>query len=387
MIMISKRTATKTTNNHHRSIAASLAAQPEFAIPGEEDLEFTCSFMRGLISPLSPKINERNYIICSKSSFLNIFKAYVKINPEKLIRSVGFCFVMISTLFQISQPITLFVGALLYGLGVGIGKYLGVQIDWEAYILGQVCVTMLQLSSFYLKATYDLPDERERSRPLVGNNTETSLTRTKMLLVSYTTMTIGAVFTVLLFTNRLVNAPVFTILGSSFVVVFLYAVPPFRLVDSGYGELVTSFLVANMIPGFGFLLQTGEFHRLLPMITFPLTLLYLAMELALSLEKFEINPNPRVKSLMFRLGWQNGMLIHNALIFIAYLLIITAGFLGLPLGLVVPGLLSLPIGMFQIWQISQINAGAKPRWKLLRLTAIALVALSAYLLGYALWVR
>ncbi len=294
---------------------------------------------------------------------------------------------MISTLFQISQPITLFVGALLYGLGVGIGKYLGVQIDWEAYILGQVCVTMLQLSSFYLKATYDLPDERERSRPLVGNNTETSLTRTKMLLVSYTTMTIGAVFTVLLFTNRLVNAPVFTILGSSFVVVFLYAVPPFRLVDSGYGELVTSFLVANMIPGFGFLLQTGEFHRLLPMITFPLTLLYLAMELALSLEKFEINPNPRVKSLMFRLGWQNGMLIHNALIFIAYLLIITAGFLGLPLGLVVPGLLSLPIGMFQIWQISQINAGAKPRWKLLRLTAIALVALSAYLLGYALWVR
>lgn len=292
---------------------------------------------------------------------------------------------MITSLLKISQPIALLGGVLLYALGVGIANYLGVLINWEAYFLGQICVTMLQLSSFYLNATYDLPVENKPrfTRDSSGNTSE--LTRTKMLLVSFTMLTIGAVFTVLLFSNHLMNSPAFIILASAFLLSFFYAVPPFRLIYSGYGELVSSFLMSNLIPGLGFLLQTGEFHRLLPMLTFPITAFYLAMEMAFSLEHYAADLQNNIRTMMVRIGWQRGMFFHNLIILFGFLLIVVPALLGLPGSLVLPSLLSLPVGLFQIWHIVQIGAGAKPRWRLLRLTAMTTVGLTAYLLAYGLW--
>ena len=292
---------------------------------------------------------------------------------------------MFSYLVKISNPGALLAGFLLYGLGVAIAKYLSVEINSSAYVFGQICVTMLQLSRYYLKATYDLPAERDPRAALGAGSEETSLTRTKLLLLSFTTLTIGAVFTVLLFTYHWVNWPVFIIIAASFLLMFLYAVPPFRLVYSGYGELISAFFMANLVPGIGFLLQAGDFHRLLAMITFPITALYLALELAFSLEHYQALAKGSARSMMERFGWQTGMFFHNVMILFGYLLIGVAALSGMPLSLVIPGLVSLPLGFFQIWQISQIGGGAKPHWRLLRLTAAATVGLTAYLFAFSLW--
>jgi 1,4-dihydroxy-2-naphthoate octaprenyltransferase len=174
-------------------------------------------------------------------------------------------------------------------------------------------------------------------------------------------------------------------LGLAFLVAFFYAVPPFRLVYSGYGELALSLQMANIIPALAFLLQVGNLHRLLAMITFPITALYLAMLLALSLEGYASDEKYRRKTSMVRLGWQRGMNLHNLLILFGFLLFGLAAILGLPWSLTWPGLLGLPLGLFQIWQMSLIASGAKPRWRLLSFNAVATVVLTAYLVTFTLW--
>jgi len=62
-----------------------------------------------------------------------------------------------------------------------------------------------------------------------------------------------------------------------------------------------------------------------------------------------------------------------------------AAVLGLPWLLTWPGLLGLPLGLFQIWQMNSIASGAKPHWRLLSLNAVATVVLTAYLVTFTLW--
>jgi hypothetical protein len=59
--------------------------------------------------------------------------------------------------------------------------------------------------------------------------------------------------------------------------------------------------------------------------------------------------------------------------------------LGLPWSLTWPGLLALPIGLFEIIQINQISGGSKPRWTVLNFTASALIGLTVYFITLALW--
>jgi len=56
------------------------------------------------------------------------------------------------------------------------------------------------------------------------------------------------------------------------------------------------------------------------------------------------------------------------------------------MGIVLAKLLTLPIGLFQVWQIWQISRGAKPRWNILKITAYATFAITLYLQTYTLWV-
>lgn len=296
---------------------------------------------------------------------------------------------VLSLFIRDSQPLVLLAGFLLYALGSGIFVYLGYTLDWSRYWLGQGCVTLLQLSSYYLKAYYDAPSDaaarRNATRPRDPLDAPESLPRPVLLQAALTTLTIGAIVTVLLVAQGAMNLPTLFILGTAFLLSFFYAVPPLRLVDSGYGELSEAFLVMNLVPALAFLFQAGSIHRLLAMLTFPLTALYLAMKLAISFSHYASDLKQDRKTLLVRMGWQRGMNFHNLLILGAYLLYGVATLLDLPWSLTWPPLLTLPFGLFQIWQMRQIANGASPRWRLLTFTAVSVVGLSAYFLTLALW--
>jgi 1,4-dihydroxy-2-naphthoate octaprenyltransferase len=294
-----------------------------------------------------------------------------------------------NNLIKFTQPLSLLAGILLYLLGGGVAHYMGIQIDWLVYWLGQGCIILLILSSSFLKAYYDFPQSirsmrRDRRVPRQDED-ERLLVKTAVLQAAFTTLATGSVLTVLLYTRGSINLTTLFILGTAFLIAFFYAVPPPQLVYSGYGELVFAIFLANLTPAFAFSLQAGDLHRLLAMLTFPLTSLLLAVILALSLKTHAENIKTNRRTLMVRIGWQLGFQVHHLMVLLAYLVIGIAAFLGLPWELGWPAFLTLPIALYQIWIINQIAVGKSPNWKILNLTAAVTFGLTAYLITFALW--
>jgi 1,4-dihydroxy-2-naphthoate octaprenyltransferase len=278
-----------------------------------------------------------------------------------------------------SRLLSLLIVVLMYGLGTGIVRYLGYSLNWLVFFIGLAALLMLVASSFFLSDYFAIPVEQAR------RDADIAARRQSLLLAAITTLTVGAVLTVLLYSLKVMSLSVFLLLGIAFLLAYFYAVPPFRLADRGYGELAYAMLVTNLTPALAFLFQTSNFHRLLAMLTFPMTAFYLAMLLALSLPGYAEDLKNDQGTMMVTLGWQRGMNFHNWLILAGYLLLVLDVVLGLPWGLVWPALLTVPLGGFQIWLFVQITAGAKPNWRLITILAAAIVIVTGYLLTLSLW--
>ena len=257
---------------------------------------------------------------------------------------------------QLSRPLFLLGGVLVYALGVGIARYLGTQIDWGLYILGQVYVTTMQLAAQLLNEYFDSPADQENSNrtPFSGGSGavgEGKLSRDFVMWAALTTLTILASLSVVMLNVTNISPLLVTIIGLAFIGSFFYSAPPVRLSNSGYGELTTSILVANIVPIFAFVLQTGELHRLLVMSTFPLTALHLAMMIVFEFPDYINDIKFDKFTLLVRVGWERGMILHNILILTAFFLLGLAAMFGLPLAIVMPAFIALPIGLLQIWQM------------------------------------
>jgi 1,4-dihydroxy-2-naphthoate octaprenyltransferase len=301
-------------------------------------------------------------------------------------------FEKIRLFIRLSRPLFLLGGVLFYALGISMADYLGVQLNPGVMLLGLLWVFFLQLSSQYLNEYFDAPGDLEnRNRTFFSGGSgavgKGKLSRTTPLFAAATALTLTASTTVVLlqqvsFSPLLVLIMVIAVLGG-----LLYSVPPFRLATSGYGELTTSILVANLVPSFAFTLQFGELHRLVAMGTFSLTLLHLAMMVVFEFPDYAADIKYEKLNLLVRIGWERSITLHNMLILCAYLLLGLAMFFGLPIHIALPALFTLPLGLLEIWQLRRIAAGGKPNWNALGLNAIVLLGSMAYLLAYAFWTR
>ena len=299
----------------------------------------------------------------------------------------------IKLLVLFARPWSLLAGTLTYALGAGVAKFLGFGIKENRFWSGLVVVILLLLASYALKAYYDhIDSDRPLSRAQKDLQDEEQkavkrVPRQSLLLVAFTILTAGAAFTVLLIAEGAIHFASLIILGIIFLLAFFYGVPPIRLVYSGYGELSEGILLVGLIPALAYLLQTGDLHRLLPMLSFPLLAFYLAMRLAHSLKQYARDLKLGRRTLILQIGWLRGMALHNILVLTGYLLLGIAAAFGLPWALTWPGLLTLPVGLYQVYQMNQISAGVKPAWRLLKLTAAATFGLTTYLMALAIWTR
>ena len=293
---------------------------------------------------------------------------------------------------QLSRPFFLLGGALVYALGVGIARYLGAPIDWGLYILGQAYITTMQLSAQLLNEYFDSPADRDNPNrtPFSGGSGavgDGKLSQEFVMWAALTSLTILASLTVVLFNVTTISPLLVTIVGLAFIGSFFYSAPPIRLSNSGYGELTTSILVANLVPIFAFVLQSGELHRLLVMSTFPLTALHLAMMIVFEFPDYLNDIKYDKYNLLVRVGWERGMVLHNILILTAFFLLGLAAMFGLPLAIVLPAFIPLPLGLLQIWQMRRIAGGGKPNWTTMAFTAVVLFGSVTYLLAFTFWTR
>jgi 1,4-dihydroxy-2-naphthoate polyprenyltransferase len=295
-------------------------------------------------------------------------------------------------MIRMARPHFLLGGILLYALGVGIARYLGQSIDWQLYFMGQAWITFMQLSTHFLNEYYNGPADiaNPNRTPFSGGSGAIGpgkLPRAAALWGALAGLSATAYFTFFLVWTDALTPETILIMVLIFLGAFFYPVPPLRLEASGYGELTTSILVAFLVPAFGLLLQTDMLHRLLPMATFPLVSMHLAMLLAFELPDYATDLKYEKRTMMVRLGWEKGMLLHNIAILTAYLLLALGLILGMPLGIVGPAILTLPLGVLQIWLMHRIGSGARPNWTALTLTAIASFGIMSYLLAFSFWIR
>jgi len=276
----------------------------------------------------------------------------------------------------------LFIIALLYALGVGIADYLGATVDFGLYWLGQLWAFTLFLAIYLLDRTYDPKNGVEN----LGRQFFCVLPyRSALMLGAAISLTINASLTVLLIRSGQLTPSALTILVVIVIGAFLYAIPPIRLANTGFGELTLSILIANLVPAFAFLLQFGEFHRLVAMATFPLTFLLLAAILALHFPNYASHLKYRKDSLIVRMGWDTAMTVHNIFVLAAFVIVGLAALLGFPSFAATPLLLALPLALVQIWYVTRIASGTKPNWNALSLSAVFLVGFTSYLLTFAFW--
>jgi 1,4-dihydroxy-2-naphthoate octaprenyltransferase len=287
-------------------------------------------------------------------------------------------------LLRLSRPLNVIFAVLTYILGAGIARYLGILQHVGVFWLGLGGILLAQFSMGLLAEALrpvEQPSENDENRPERVN------LRNAALLVSLGALAALAVIAILLSQEGALTPVTILFLGLSLLIVLAYAVPPLRLVDAGLGEFALAVHIGMIALALGFVLQQGEYHRLVGIVSFPLTLLALAYFLILDFPSFAADEKYDRRTLLRSMGWQRAIPLHHGLLLGAYILLAGALLFGLAWGLIWPAFLTLPFAILQIFWLRNIGLGAKPIWSLLTVNALAVFGLTAYLLTFAFWLR
>ena len=291
---------------------------------------------------------------------------------------------MTLTLLRLSRPLQLLLAALTYLLGAGIARYLGIHLNGGAFWLGLVWVMLIQIAAYLLAEYFRLPFEPlgEADAPA-----QRLRLRTLLLQISAAALTLVAALTIVMLRSRFITPSSAIFLALIFLLLMAFSVPPLRLVNAGFGEFALAILFADFIPALAFLLQADKFHRLLPLVTFPLTLLALAYFLILDFPSFASDQKYGRSNLLIRLTWPRAIPLHHMLLLAAYMLFVAAPLFGFPWRLLWPVFLTLPLAAYQIFMLRNIGLGVKPLWTILTANASAIFGLTVYLLSLTFWIR
>ncbi len=284
---------------------------------------------------------------------------------------------------SIFRPLHLLFATLTYAFGASIADYLGKPFLVDSFWLGLVAVLLLQTSMNLLPEIFRLDVE-----PLLENETrkDRHALRNNALYISVVSLGSVALIAYILFhTERLPPAASYFLL-LSFLIVLAYAIPPFRLANRGWGELLLAVQIAYVVPSIAFTLQADETHRFLT-LTVPLTLLAFSYFIVRNFQSFAQDQKYNRVTFLTRLGWERAVPLHHLFVLFAYLLFAMSPLFGLSLSLIWSVFLTLPFALFQIYLLRKVSLGAKPNWTLLHATALAVFGLTAYFLTLTFWLR
>lgn len=286
-------------------------------------------------------------------------------------------------LAQLVRPELLVEGVLLFGLGSAVARYLGREIPAQNYLLGQGIILTLQLSAhllvtFFAHQGNRLRPERRVLNPLDHKKT-TEIPLRSLLFVSAALLTLSATAGSLLMLEGALGLAASLLLLGIVGGIAAYTIPPFRVRRGGFGELLAAFLLGAGIPSFAFTLHTGELHRLVLMATVPIVATLFAVLVANDLTTYAQDVKEGRKTFMVQVGWMSGMRIHDVALVLGFVFLIVGYLLGLPRRVALGSMLTLPLGLAQIWYLSRLREGAPTRWAVLRANSIGLVGLMTYL--------
>lgn len=295
---------------------------------------------------------------------------------------------MIRKFFSVIQFNLFFLTALTYFLGISIAHYLGFQLRWGIIIEGLVWIFAILISSSYIKSYYEIffpriEFQKSGLRPQVER--ERGMANI-FLLTGIAGLAVSLIPLMNLFLNGSMKSITLIIFLVIMAVTFSVELFSNQIATSGLLEFFRAFSVANLSPAIAFVLLSGDIHRLLFLLTFPLLFIYFALFITLSLPKIESGEIDIKYTLLGRLGSVNILRIENLLVLFTYFVFLFEAILDLPWKLVWPALVVLPLGLLQVWQVSQILNGKKPSFMPLLFNAYATAGFTTYFIILALWI-
>jgi len=288
------------------------------------------------------------------------------------------------TFIKLARPLQLLLAALTYSLGAGIARYLGHPVQVASFGLSLLVILAIQTAAFWLVEYFRLPftplakEETPRNREAL----QAGLFQSATALLTGS----GAIIVTLIIA-RLLPLPAEILMGLIIFFSLIYSVPPIRLSETGYGELVQAVELGTLFPALAFFTQFGEFHRLLTFATFPITLLALSYLLVNDFPAYGIDQKYGRHSMLIQLTWQHAISIHHVLILLSFLFFAATPLLGFPWGLVWPVFLVMPFAGIEILWLQRIAGGGRALWKLLVPFSAAVFGLTVYLLTLTFWLR
>lgn len=224
---------------------------------------------------------------------------------------------LVRSFVQLTRPVFLFGGALLYALGAALAHAAGASIDWGRYLFGQVMVTSIQLMTHYANEYFDIECDRACGPNRTWFSGGSGVLADGRLapgvaLGAARVCGVAAMAAILLAAwvePRLCLVGALALLGGWF-----YSAPPLRLVASGFGELLTAAMVALLAPLTGLLLQGGAIDARFAAVTLPLILMNLAMQLAFEFPDHDGDRATGKRTLTVRLGAARAARLHHVLL-------------------------------------------------------------------------
>jgi len=288
------------------------------------------------------------------------------------------------SILRLTRPLNLLLALLTYTLGLGIARYLGVTVLPLPQFIGAAIILLLLAASGMLIAYF-----RPFNEPLLPGAEltpgEREQLRAYLLACGAVFLGVAGLLVFLLQRDGFVQLDSALLLVVFTLLTLANAVPPVRLVNHGFGELVDAYLIASLAPTLAYFLQAGSFNRVLTLFTFPLFLTALACFLALDFAAYADDLKYERRSLLIALRWQQAVPLHNLLLIVAYFFMACMPFLGVSFALVWPALLTLPLAAYQVFALRSIAAGARPLWTLFNVMALAIFGLTAYLMAWTFW--
>ncbi len=292
--------------------------------------------------------------------------------------------ISIRDFLKLFHPASLLLAGLTYSLGIAVATYLGISLD-RTLLLGGGLFVICAIAAAGSLNSYFSPEY------LFPKNIENLQERNAALrFLFYSSIALLGICSVIVFYlifQQLIQ-PATLFLCAAFILIALFiSVPPVRLIDRGYGEIAQAVLIGGLPAIIAFMLQAQSIHRLVSYFSFPILLLSLSYLLVLEFPDYAIDLKHKHQSLLIRLTWQRAIPVHNILMIGAYVFFVAAPLVGIPLSLSWAPLLTIPLAIYQIIVLRNIELGLKPNWQILRINALAMVGLAIYLLSFTFWIR
>lgn len=267
-------------------------------------------------------------------------------------------------------------------LGLAINHYLGNKSQWTGFWNGLLFFLLILIGCKLIGKYFQI---RTRSYPKEINKKQETIFITLMSGVAFVAISIIPLVSLII--NHFINPINILFISMGIFIIGMVEIFPSQTSQWGLEEFFRAFLYANTIPAFAFSLQVNLYHRLVFLLTFPLFFLYLAFFIVNNISLVYDSEYEPSGSLLKKIGSFTVLRLHNLCLLMGYLFLLAGTFFDLPWKLIWPALMTIPIGLIQIWQVNQILSGRKPNISALEFTAASIALFTAYFSILSLWLN